>query len=93
MAEKKKLTELLHLREVVILAYFIFVKHGYLQLGGYGCQCSHSLRYHSYLISFSYDLKKAVEFVYGTILAVGKKLATYSGKRAEQDVGRRAEPT
>lgn len=60
MDEKKKLVELLHLKEVTIPAFSIFVGYGYFQHVGYGWRNSHSQCYHTFLILTSCDLKCAV---------------------------------
>lgn len=73
MAEKEKLAERIHHTDEAILAYSDCMKHGESSRRG-----PHSLRFHTYLIALSSDLKGAVAFVYGLSFAVVKKLATGS---------------
>lgn len=69
-----------HLEEVAIPAYSVLIGHLHMRHGGRGYRGWHNLRYHTYLIPSSYDLKDAVEFAYKASSPVVKTSATSSGK-------------
>lgn len=77
----KKLAELLCLDEGRVPAVSIFVEYEYVQHEWCGWRSSHSLRYHTFLISLWYDLKDSVVFTYLDSIPVIRKPATGSGKR------------
>lgn len=55
-AERKSLAELFRLEKLAISAYIVFVRHGYLQQGGYRWHGSQSQRYHIYIIPSIVDV-------------------------------------
>lgn len=80
---KKKLTEPLRLKEVALPAYSTFVGRGHLQHGGRGWRSFHTLRYHTHLITPSYELEDAIAFAYWESFAVVKKPATNSDEKQQ----------
>lgn len=77
---KKVIAGLLLLKEVLILAFSVFVGHMYQNHGGCGRRSSHDLRHDMHLIPASYDMKDAVVFECTSIFAVCKKAAANSEK-------------
>lgn len=70
------------------LSGLFFVVHGYLQYGGCDWGSSHTLRYHTYLIPSSHNLKHPISFAYSANFSAVEKPAKDSGKTVtEQDVG------
>lgn len=88
--EKKKFAKLRRIEEVRIATFPVFVRHGYLPHGGFGWRGSHTLRYHTYLLLTSYEVKDAVLLVHVcvTIFAVSNNVAAHLRKEGgEPDAG------
>lgn len=74
LPEKKKPLELLHLKEVAILVFSVFMGHGHLPHGRCGLRGYQFLRSHIYLISASYSQSDVAAITYGTIFCRTKKI-------------------
>lgn len=83
MNEIRRLAELLCQEEVAVPAFTDFVEHGYQMHEGCGWRDFHILRYHSFLISLSYNLENVVNISYGESFAVIKKNTTDYGKKKQ----------
>lgn len=80
MPERKVLAQLLRLEKVTILEYSVSIGHEDLQHEGCGRCVSHSLRYPTYIIPWSYDLEDVVTFEYGASFLLCRNPATCLGR-------------
>lgn len=82
--------EMLHIEELTMPAFSVFVEHECLQHDGLGWRRTRSLRFQTFLITASYGLNNAVAFVYGASVEVRKNDAAHL-KKWEPDADRTKE--